>query len=205
MAKPQVNVAPIALTPTNVVTGCVRLAFQSLLEPRVNMNDDGTPGKAKYVAVLLIEPTDTALLGMMKAAMKAAAVDFFGEGKVPSGMRNPIRDGNEKAGEYSFYKDKLFISCNSDKKPGLLNQAAQLIVNEDDIYSGCWVRADINCAGYDRKGNKGVSFFLNNVQKLGDDERFGGRRSAESVFSPVVDAANPFGGEATGAADDMFA
>lgn len=205
MAKPQVNVAPIAYSKTGIITGVCRLAFQSLLEPRINMNDDGTPGKAKYIAVLLFDPSDP-VLPMMKAAMKNAATDFFGEGKIPSGLRNPLRDGNEKAAEYAFYKDTIFISANSDNKPGLVNQANKPILDAEDIYSGCWVRADINCFAYDRKGNKGVSFGLNNVQKLGDDDRFGGRRPAEQVFTPVVDAANPFSGNGAAAtADDMFA
>lgn len=205
MAKPQVNVAPQAISKTSIVTGIVRLGFESLLEPRVNMNDDGTPGKAKYVAVLLIDPTDP-VIPMMKAAMKHAATEFFGEGKIPAGLRNPLRDGNEKAAEYAFYKDKIFISANSDNKPGVVNQANKPITDPADIYSGCWVRADINCFAYDRKGNKGVSFGLNNIQKLGDDERFGGRRPAEQVFAPVVDAANPFqkDGAAAADADEMF-
>lgn len=205
MAKPQVNVKPQRVSETGLVTGVVRLAYQSLMEAKITVNDDGTPGEPKFPAVLLIDPADTELLTMMKDCMKNAAVKFFGEGKVPTGLRNPLRDGAEKAQEWPFYAGMLFINTSSKTKPGLVNQANQPITNPDDIYSGCWVRADLNAFGYNKKGNKGVSFGLNNVQKLGDDERFGGRRPAEQVFAPVVDAANPFSSAAPAEADDMFA
>jgi hypothetical protein len=205
MAKPQVNVKPAAIGKTGVLTGICRLAYQALLEPRAGTNDDGTPQAPKYTAVLLFEKNDETL-PLLKAAMKNAANDFFGEGKVPAGLRNPLRDGDEKASEYAFYKDRIFISASrkaSQGAPGIVNQANQPITDQDDIYSGCWVRADINCFGYNQKGNKGVSFGLNNVQKLGDDERFGGKRPATQVFSPVVDAANPFESAAATAGDNV--
>jgi hypothetical protein len=205
MAKPQVNVKPQRLSETGLITGVVRLAFQSLMEPRVTKNDDGTLGEPKYPAVLLIDPNDTELLTMMKDCMKNAAVKYFGEGKVPTGMRNPLRDGAEKAQEWPFYAGHLFINTSTKNKPGLVNQANKPITDPDEIYSGCWVRVELNAFAYAQKGNKGVSFGLNNVQKLGDDERFGGRRPAEQVFAPVVDAANPFAKTDTAAADDMFA
>jgi Protein of unknown function (DUF2815) len=196
MAKPQVNVAP-QRKGTNVITGCVRLAFQSVIEPRVSdISDDKTP---KYAAVLLFEPNDPTI-PLMKAAMKEAATEFFGENKIPAGLRNPIRNGDEKAAEYPFYAGHLFVNTSTKNKPGVVDQRNKAITDADDIYSGCWVRAEINCFAYDRKGNKGVSFGLNNMQKLGDDERFGGRRPAEQVFAPVVDAANPF--EGSTAAED---
>ena len=188
MTKPQVNVAPVRKG-TNVITGCVRLAFQSVIEPRVSdIGDDKTP---KYVAVLLFEPNDPTV-PLMKAAMKEAATDFFGADKIPANLRMPLRDGKEKSGDYPFYTGHLFMNTSSKNKPGVVDQANKAIVDADDIYSGCWVRAEINCFAYDKKGNKGVSFGLNNVQKLGDGDHFGGRRPAEQVFSPVVDAANPF-------------
>jgi len=194
MAKPQLNLKPAALSPTSVLTGVCRLAFQALIEPKTGVNDDGTPQAPKYTAVLLFDKDDETL-PLLKKAMKAAADAFFGEGKVPAGIRNPLRDGNEKAQDYAFYADKIFISASrnaSQGAPGVVNQANQRITNADDIYSGCWVRADINCYGYNKKGNKGVTFGLNNIQKVGDDERFGGKRPAESVFAPVVDSSNPF-------------
>ena len=40
---------------------------------------------------------------------------------------------------------------------------------------------------YDKAGNRGISFGLNNVQKLGDGERLDGRLKAEDDFDPIED------------------
>jgi len=192
MAKPNVNVAP-QRKGTNIITGCVRLAYNSVLEPKVS-DLDGADKTPKYPAVILIEPNDP-LIKLMQEAMMEAANEFFGEGKIPKGLRSPIRDGEEKAEEYPFYAGHKFINVTTKNKPGVVDQRNKPITDPDEIYSGCWVRVEINCFAYDRKGNKGVAFGLNNLQKLGDDERFGGRRPAEQVFAPVVDAANPFEGK----------
>lgn len=187
MPKPSVNVKPTRKG-TNVITGCVRLAFQTLLEPKVSdISDDKTP---KYSAVLLFEPNDPTLK-LMKEAMKEAAEDFFGADKLKAGLkiRSPLRDGAEKAGDYPFYAGMIFTNTSTKNKPGVVDQGNRPMGKdrEDEVYSGMWIRAEINCFGYDKKGNKGVSFGLNNVQKLGDDDHFGGRRPADQVFSAVVD------------------
>ncbi len=43
------------------------------------------------------------------------------------------------------------------------------------FYPGCWAR--VSCDGayaYDKKGNRGVGLSLSNVQKMKDDDAFGG-------------------------------
>ena len=45
------------------------------------------------------------------------------------------------------------------------------------------MRFSITAFGYDVKGNKGISFALNNVQKWADGERLDGRVRAEDEFS----------------------
>lgn len=187
---------------TTMMTGIVRLAFVNALVAKPNPS-----GALKYSVTALIDPTDP-MVPLMKECIKAAALDKWGSpDKVPKGLRNPLRDGNEK--EYAGFAGHLFVSCNSDSKPGVINAAAKAIADEDDIYSGCWARLDLNFFGYQKAGNVGVAAGLNNIQVLGDDERFSGRQAAESVFGAVVSADNPFEGKAEkkvdGDIDDMFA
>ena len=54
--------------------------------------------------------------------------------------------------------------------------------------------------GYDKAGNKGVAFGLQNLQKLGDGERFSGRTAAEDDFDSVDD----FVGEGAEAGEASF-
>lgn len=187
---------------TTMMTGIVRLAFVNALVAKPNPS-----GALKYSVTALIDPKDP-MVPLMKECIKAAALDKWGSpDKVPKGLRNPLRDGNEK--EYAGFAGHLFVSCNSDNKPGVINAAAKAITDEDDIYSGVWARLDLNFFGYQKAGNVGVAAGLNNIQVLGDDERFSGRQAAESVFGAVVSADNPFEGKAEkvvdGDIDDMFA
>jgi len=194
MAKPNVNVQPIYNEdkPTRIITGCLRLAYNAVIDGQMpNAKFKNAKPERKYPAVLLIEPSDP-VLPLLKKAMKAAAIDFFkGEANIPKKLYNPIRDGAEKAEDYPFYAGHLFLTVTTTSKPGVVDQGNQPVTDADVIYSGCWVRCELNAFGYDY-GDPGVAFGLNNVQKLGDDTRFGGRRPADQVFTPVVDAANPF-------------
>jgi hypothetical protein len=194
--KPQVKVDPEMRGETNVVTGLCRIAFAHLLEAGETLNE----GEFKYSCVLLFEPSDPTLPLLRKAA--AAAAKRKWTDKLPqlqSSLRNPIRDGNEK--EYQGFAGHVYVSCSAKNRPGVVDAALKKITSDspdaDGIYSGCWVRADINAFAYEQKGNRGVSFGLNNVQKLGDDEPFSGRKSADQVFAPVA-----LSGVPAAAADD---
>jgi hypothetical protein len=187
---------------TTVMTGIVRLAFVNALVAKPNPS-----GVLKYSVTALIDPKDP-MVPLLKEAIKAAALEKWGSAdKIPKGLRNPLRDGNEK--EYAGFAGHLFLGCNSDNKPGIIDAAAKPINDEDRIYSGCWARLDLNFFGYQKAGNVGVAAGLNNIQVLGDDERFSGRQAAESVFGAVVSADNPFEGKpgkaVDGDIDDMFA
>ena len=184
---------------TSMMTGIVRLAFVNVLVAKPNPS-----GVLKYSATLLIEPNDT-MLPMMKECIKQAAVEKWAD-KIPKGIKNPIRDGNEK--DYAGFAGHLFVGCNSDTKPGVVDAAAKPITEESRIYSGCWARVDINFFGYVKAGNQGVACGLNNIQVLGDDDAFTGRQAADKVFGAVVSADNPFekaDKKVDADVDDMFA
>ena len=58
-------------------------------------------------------------------------------------------------------------------------------MDEEEIYSGVWAIMSVTFYGYDVSGNKGIAVGLNNIMKFKDDERLGGRASAESDFEDV--------------------
>lgn len=187
---------------TAVMTGIVRLAFVNALVAKPNPS-----GALKYSVTALIAKDDPQV-AVIKEAIKAAALEKWGSpDKIPKGLRNPLRDGNEK--DYTGFADHYFVSCNSDSKPGVINAAAKPITEEGDIYSGVWARLDLNFFGFSKAGNQGVAAGLNNIQVLADDEAFSGRQAADKVFGAVISADNPFEGKADkkvdAEVDDMFA
>jgi hypothetical protein len=201
MAKPKLDVKPVR-NGTKVMTGLVRLAFVNVLAAKPNPS-----GALKYSTIALIDPKDD-VVPMIKEACKAAALEKWGTAdKIPKGLRNPLRDGDEK--DYAGFEGFLFVSCNSDGKPGVIDAACKPVTDDSGVYSGCWARLDLNFFGYQKAGNQGVAAGLNNVQVLGHDDSFTGRQAAENVFGPVVSADSPFEAKPGKAVDadvsDLFA
>lgn len=169
---------------TKVVTGLVRLSYVQIFSKR--SFTEGTD--AKYSLCVLVPKKDTKTLKKIQAAVKAAAEEGIStkfNGKKPSNMHMPLRDGDEeRADEAPEYKGMYFFNCKSDRKPGIVDKDRNEILDPDEVYSGCWGRVSVNFYPYSVNGNKGVAVGLNNVQKLKDDQRLGGAAaSAEDDFN----------------------
>lgn len=169
---------------TKVVTGLVRLSYVQIFKKK--SFTEGTD--AKYSLCVLVPKKDTKTLKKIQAAVKAAAEEGIStkfNGKKPSNMHLPLRDGDEeRAAEAPEYKDMYFFNCKSDRKPGIVDKDRNEILDPDEVYSGCWGRVSVNFYPYSVNGNKGVAVGLNNVQKLKDDQRLGGAAaSAEDDFN----------------------
>lgn len=172
-----------------LLTPNFRAGYLAVFKPRASKNPDGTMGAPKYSVRALFPPgTD---LKAMKEAAKAAAVEKFGE-KLPKVMRPPFRLNSDLENPVQGIGDDWIVmtfSTNADNAPGLVDQRNQDIIDEKTIFSGCWFRAQVRPAGYDNAGNKGVSFFLQNLQLVKKDEPLGGgRMPANKAFTPVEDA-----------------
>lgn len=177
---------------TKVRTGEVRLSYVHLLEPFSNM-DGKDPN---YSVVLLIPKSDRATIKALKDAQKVALENGksskFG-GKIPPNWKNTLRDGDEEkdTDEQPEYAGHLFVTVSSNRKPGVVDRQMNPITTGDPdldgIYSGCYARVTLNCYPFAAQGNKGVSFGLQNVQKLRDGEPLGSYSSPESDFDDELD------------------
>lgn len=199
-----------------VITHEFRVSFPALFTPKAFEQQE-----PKYSIVMLFDKkidlskpaTNKAgqpLSESMKKAVFNAATEKWGpKEKWPKNLRLPFRDGSERE-DTPGYKGTTFVSASSKIQPGLVNQLRQPILNERDFYAGCYARAELIAFAYDKAGNKGVSFSLQNVQKLRDGEVFSGRKNAEDVFDAVDDGSDdadsyPADAEAsTGDDDDIF-
>jgi hypothetical protein len=79
----------------------------------------------------------------------------------------------------------LFVNAKSSTRPGIVDRNKVPIVDEEEVYSGVWAIVSVSFFAYDKNGNKGVACGLNNIMKFKDDEKFGGRVSAESDFADI--------------------
>lgn len=160
-----------------VKTPVFRVSFPQVFEAKSFNN-----GEPKYSVVMIFDKK--ADLREMKRILKEAAHERFGA-KLPPNLKDAFRDGKEKAHLQGYGEDVVFCTASSKQRPGLVDQKVQPIVDRDEFYAGCYARATVSAFAYDTNGNKGVSFGLNNIQKVRDGERFDGRTDATDDFEEV--------------------
>ena len=178
----------MAKSPTKVVTGKVRLTYVHLFEP---WSMDVTKQEPKYSVCILIPKSDTKTIAALRQAEKAAAdagIAKFG-GTKPKNLKLIIHDGDtdaeldknpERAGHW-------YMSVSAKQRPGVVDRNVQPIIEPSDIYSGCYGRVSLNAYAYSVNGNKGISFGLNNVQKLEDGDPLGNITLPEDDFDALDD------------------
>lgn len=163
-----------------------RVSFPQVFKPKAFESQE-----PKYSIVMLF--AKTADLKAMKQAVLAAAIEKFGpKEKWPKNLRMPFKDGNDKA-DMDGYKDMIVVnaSAKADKRPGVVNQQLEDMTEADgQFYAGCYARATLMAYGYDTAGNRGVSFGLQDIQKLRDGVPFSGRKKAQDEFEAVDDVAD---------------
>jgi hypothetical protein len=173
----------------NLITPEFRAAFISVFKATSMKNADGSVNKPKYSIRAAFPPT--AKLDALKKEAQFAAVDKWGD-KIPKTLRSPFRLNEELENPIIGIGDDWVImsfSANEDRRPGIVGAKLQDIIDDSDVYSGAWYRCQVHAFAYENAGNKGVSFGLQNVQKLRDDDPLGnGRIPASKAFEPVEDA-----------------
>lgn len=169
-----------------VTTGKVRFSYAQTLFT--------ADEKGAYSVCLLVPKSDTDTLTRIKAAIEKAKTDPKSTAKWGSkwlaSMKNPLRDGDterdtEKSPEY---KGHYFINANTYTRPGIVDAQLNPILDKSELKSGDYGRVTIVPAAYSQDGNKGLKFYLNNVQKLASGEALGGTAGrAEDDFTAVTD------------------
>ncbi|CAB4136240.1 Protein of unknown function DUF2815 [uncultured Caudovirales phage] len=175
---------------TKVITGKVRFSYLHVWQPEAIGDSD----EKKYSVSLIISKDDKETIKRVEAAIKAAVAagkdSKFG-GKVPANIKMPLRDGDIDRAEDEAYKDAYFLNATCRTKPGVVDKNLNPIIDQDELYSGCFGRASVTFYAFNTNGNKGIACGLNNVQKLSDGEPLGGRSTAESDFGdgfkPILD------------------
>lgn len=179
------------------ITPEARASFPAVFKPKSFQGQE-----AKYSIVLIFdEKTD---LAPLKRAVKNAIVEQFGEDKSkwPKKLRMPFRAGDEREGTEGYGPGKVFVTATSKSAPGLVDGRRERIISEEQFYAGCDCRAEMIAFYYDVSGNKGVSFSLQNLQKIRDNTPFSGRKKAEDVFDAIDDGSNDASSYSEGS-DDM--
>ena len=174
---------------SNIISPIARLSFPTFFEPESIGNDP--TGKKKYSCSLLIPPQCD--LALLKKAAGEAAVAKWGADKVPEMVQQKkLKTPFLQAVDYKYdgyITGWTLLRPSSENRPTVLDamQSAGSLIklleeNVDYVYPGRWCVVTLNAFAYEQKGNKGVSFGLNNVMLLNHDESLSGRAKAEDEF-----------------------
>lgn len=139
-----------------IVLKNVRCEYPHLFEPW-SFNGEG---KGKY-SVQVIMPKTHPQLSEVKRAVVLAAKARFPEiegNELPEDVRNPIRDGDERADVYPQDAGCVFFNVKSPQAPYVRNKKA--------LYGGCPADVEFDAYAYEFNGNKGVALGLYRVNVL---------------------------------------
>lgn len=140
----------------------------------------------KYNIAMLYDADED--ISAMKKAVRAAAVEAWGKDKEkwPKKRRMPFRSGDKDKPGNPEYAGKIFVSASCKEAPGVIDRRKKPITQESgDFYSGCFARATLIAFHYKKAGNEGISFALQNVQKLEDGDKLSGKRDAAGDFDDL--------------------
>ena len=141
----------------------------------------------KYSVSLIIDKKDTDLIAKIKKAVEQAKEDGKSKwgGKIPANLKLPLRDGDLDRPEDEAYAGAYFINANSKQAPQVVDRNVQPILDQSELYSGCYIRASVTFYAYNSNGNKGIAAGLGNIQKVRDGEPLGSRMNAKDEFDAV--------------------
>jgi hypothetical protein len=186
-----------------VVTPEFRASYVNVVTPKTN--DDG---KEVYSLSMIFdkEKTPKADMEKMQNAIKEACAEKWGkeQAKWPRQLRICLHDAdqeeraNPNAKEYDpNYVGTYFMNAKTFNAPGIVDENVEPLMDAKDFYSGCYARATVTFAAYDKAGNRGVGCYLGNLMKTRDGEPLGGGAPADvdfAAFKPAASSdASPFG------------
>lgn len=168
---------------TKVIVPC-RFSYLHCWEP-----DSVNGGDPKYSVSAIIPKTDTKTINAIKAAVEQAKKDSISKwgGKIPANLKLPLRDGDIDRPDDEAYANSYFFNANSRQAPQVVDARVQPILDQSEVYSGCYGKISVIFYGYNSNGNRGIAAGLGNIQKLRDGESLGGRSSAADDFETEED------------------
>lgn len=168
---------------TKVIVPC-RFSYLHCWEP-----DSVNGGDPKYSVSAIVPKSDTKTINAIKAAIEQAKKDSVSKwgGKVPANLKLPLRDGDIDRPDDEAYVGCYFFNANSRQAPQVVDSKVQPILDQSEVYSGCYGKISVTFYGYNSNGNRGIAAGLGNIQKLKDGESLGGRTSAADDFQTEDD------------------
>lgn len=195
------------VTAAKLITPTALLSYPWLDKPQP-LAKDAKPGTKEKYSATLIFPAGTDINALRKAALAVAEAKWPGKvQEMIEASKKSIAAGGPMTFRLPFRSDAkpgypdgcTFINCRGNTAPGLVyahaapGKTTPEPVPADKVkevfYPGAKVRGSVTAFAYDNSGNKGISFGLNNLQKVAEGERMDSRVAAEDEFTADLSAA----------------
>jgi hypothetical protein len=171
----------------SLITPPLMLESSALFTPRVSKLKPNDP--ASYYAKLLASAAavQTPAWKALEKAAEDLAKQSFGAGV---SYRSPIRRDVAGKGWPEQFVAFLNVAAGADYRPLVIGRDTHPVMDQSEVYPGCTVRVSLRIYSYGRSGTPippGVSFGLENLQKLNDGERLKTARGDGSEFGAWQD------------------
>lgn len=148
-----------------MITSLVRIFDPALFNPKSN-----STGALKYSCSLFFPKTDIEGVTLIKIAIdeviETGRIKLW-NGKIPDFHCEPLRDGDAEleSGKQTRkeYKGHFFLNCATDNQPYVFGPDAIPLMQQDEIYTGCIVRADITPYAYINRNKNGIGWGLKKI------------------------------------------
>ena len=174
---------------SNITVGPFLMNFPKLFRPEVYTAKGAKPDPTKTpkysceLWLLRSSPDFDKVYGQLHAALNAVSIAAF---KIPWDSpqfeRRAIRDLAVKGGDTP---PGIFIRPSSSQPPKPVVGNPPRLATEDEIYSGCFVYANLNPASFSNEG-RGLKWYLNGIWKTADGERLTPERDPVSGFAHLL-------------------
>ena len=175
----------------DIITPEFIATFVAIVRPSANKKDDGTT-EMEY-SIRAAFPPNTDMTALKNAAREAAEAKWGAN--IPKILKSPFRTYAELEHEFEgIGADWILMNFKAKErfKPGVVDENCQDIIDQAEVYSGARFRAQVRAGAYEGK-SKGVTFYLQNVQRLGHGEPLGQTRVPANKAFEAVAAAGPQG------------
>ncbi len=174
------------LHPTQCTIPCV-ISYANLNQPRAFGDQE-----PKYSGSLIVDKDNKLAVARINAAMKAAYDSGLsilqGKSKVAPTFEEitedgPLHDGDKKKDGDPAYKNSYYLNAKNNRKPRIINEDKEDIIDPSEIYSGIHAKCAISFYPYNKAGNRGLGCSLEIVMKTADGEPLGSSISIDEAFA----------------------
>lgn len=126
--------------------------------------------------------------GFYAEITKVARANFGPEVDLKTLKLTKFRDGDKTKDSGKIDENEkgyIVVRSSTKDRPDCLRANKERITDPSELYPGCWVRAVVSIAPF-MKPQRGVTAYLNGIQKLADDTTFSSRPRAEDEFDDVA-------------------